>query len=190
MISSNLRPPVCSHPINLFLSRISDKDASRLPSKINNSQKLIPRWQTKFLAQDFCRFPFPPRTLPPRDPPRSRADRCAWTRSHTRANLVSTCAQMCVLSRHSREKTPWRNNRVVCNARRGIVRGCKRRTWWGKEGKRDVKEEEKEEKEEEEKEEKKEKRASVFHFAGAKCASPLSALPNSLDASLFSSFSL
>jgi len=30
-----------------------------------------------------------------------------------------------VLSRHSREKTPWRNNRVVCNARRGVVRGCK-----------------------------------------------------------------
>ncbi|KAL0123211.1 hypothetical protein PUN28_007663 [Cardiocondyla obscurior] len=48
---------------------------------------------------------------------------------------------MCVLSRHSREKTPWRNNRVVCNARRGIVRGCKRRAWWGKEGERDVKEE-------------------------------------------------
>ncbi|KAL6438566.1 hypothetical protein ACFW04_004554 [Cataglyphis niger] len=35
------------------------------------------------------------------------------------------CAQMCVLSRHSREKTPWRNNRVVCNVRRGVVRGCK-----------------------------------------------------------------
>jgi len=70
-------------------------------------------------------------------------------RDHTRADLASTCAQMCVLSRHSREKTPWRNNRVVCNARRGIVRGCKRRTWWGKEGKRDAKEQEEEEKEEE-----------------------------------------
>jgi len=53
-----------------------------------------------------------------------------------------------VLSWHSREKTPWRNNRVVCNARQGIVRGCKRQTWWGKEGKQDAREEEEEEEEE------------------------------------------
>lgn len=51
IISGNLRPLVCSHYlINLFLSRISDKDASRLPSKIN-SQRLISRWRTKFLRE-------------------------------------------------------------------------------------------------------------------------------------------
>lgn len=32
---------------------------------------------------------------------------------------------LCGHSRYSREKTPWRNNRLVCNVRQGIVRGCK-----------------------------------------------------------------
>lgn len=86
--------------------------------------------------------------------------------AYTGANLVSTCAQMCVLSRHSREKTPWRNNRVVCNARRGIVRGCKRRTWVGKRRKARCKRERRRRKR------KKEVKESVF-LAGAKCASPL-----------------
>jgi len=146
IISGNLRLPMCLYYFNnLFLSHTSNKNVTA-PSKINNSKKLISRGRTKFLWE------IPASSL---SRPFHFAIHRNPVRIGVREHIHVTCrrAQMCVLSRHSREKTPWRNNWVVCNARWGIVRGCKRQTWWGKKGKRDAKEDEKEE--EEEKEEKK-----------------------------------
>jgi len=126
MISGNLHSSVRIMLLILFYRvqpLLFEKHAPRLPLRINNSQKLIPRWQTKFLSK------IPSETFAPRANLTRSVGKtvCAWNTapSHIRVNLTSKCAQMCVLSRHSREKTPWRNNRVVCNARRGIVRGCK-----------------------------------------------------------------